>query len=110
MMKWIELLVAILSGLVVCIPLVANLVEVVREAVMEKNWASLLHMVMEYMADAEDMFDIGENRKAYVMAHLDAMARAANYDLTDEAREKISQMIDAMCDMAHVVNGGGQSA
>lgn len=108
-MRWIELLVAILSGLVVCIPLVANLVQIVREMVMEKNWNALLKMVMQYMVDAEEMFDVGENRKAFVMAHLDAIAKATNFDLTDDAREKVSDMIDAMCDMAHIVNGGESS-
>lgn len=103
-MRWVELLVAVLSGLIVCIPLVAQLVENVREAVMEKNWVNLLHMVMEYMTEAEGAFSTGENRKAYVMAHLAGMAKACNYDLTEEARQKISDMIDAMCEMAHVVN------
>lgn len=108
-MKWVEILIAILSGLVVCIPLVVNLVESVREATQERNWATLMHMVMEYMCEAEKAFSTGENRKAFVMAHLSAIAKAANYDLTSEAREKISRMIDAMCDMAHIVNGGGES-
>ena len=108
-MRWIEFLVAILSGLIVCIPLVANLVQIVREMVMEKNWNALLKMVMEYMVDAEGMFDVGANKKAFVMAHLEAIAKATNFDLTDEAREKVSDMIDAMCEMAHVVNGGEPS-
>lgn len=107
-MRWIEFLVAILSGLVVCIPLVANLVQIVREMVMEKNWNALLKMVMQYMVDAEGMYDVGVNRKAFVMANLEAMAKACNYDLTDESREKVSDMIDAMCDMAHIVNGDGE--
>ena len=108
-MKWIELLVAILSGLVICIPLVANLVQIVRELVMERNWNALIKLVMEYMVEAEENFASGENRKAYVMAHLEAMAKTANYDLTDEARAKVSDMIDAMCEMAHFVNGDGEN-
>ena len=104
MMKWVELLVAVLSGIVVCIPLVAQLVESVREAIMEKNWVNLLHMVMDYMCEAESAFTTGENKKAYVMAHLAGMAAACNYDLTEEAKQKISDMIDAMCEMSKVVN------
>jgi len=103
-MKWIELLVAILSGLVICIPLAAQLVENVREAVKEKNWATLLGMVMQFMAEAEQSFSSGEQKKAFVMGQLEAAAAAANYDLTDDSREKISLMIDAMCAMAKVVN------
>lgn len=107
-MKWVEFLVAILSGLIVCIPLVSNLVLTVQEHVKEKNWNALLKMVMQYMVDAEGMYDVGVNRKAFVMANLEAMAKACNYDLTDESREKVSDMIDAMCDMAHIVNGDGE--
>ena len=109
-MRWIELLVAILSGLVVCIPLVANLVESVRENIMEKNWNALLKMVMQYMCEAEENFQAGDTKKAYVMAHLEAMAKTANYDLMDEARQKVSDMIDAMCAMSHIVNGGETDA
>ena len=108
-MRWIELLVAILSGLIICIPLVANLVQIVREMVMEKNWNALLKLVMQYMVEAEENFSTGDNKKAYVMAHLEAMAKTANYDLTDEARAKVSDMIDAMCEMAHYVNGDGEN-
>ena len=107
-MKWVELLVAICSGLVVCIPLVANLIDVVRESVMEKNWYALLKLVMEYMCEAEGMFDDGLTRKQFVMENLEAMAKVTNYELTDEAIDKISDMIDAMCDMAHIVNGDGE--
>jgi len=105
-MKWIELLVAILSGLVICIPLAAQLVENVREAVQEKNWANLLGMVMQFMAEAEQSFSSGVQKKAFVMAQLEAAAAAANYNLTDESRDRISAMIDAMCAMAKVVNVG----
>ena len=103
-MKWIELLVAILSGLVICIPLAAQLVENVREAVQEKNWATLLGMVMNFMAEAEQSYATGEQKKDFVMGQLDAAAAVANYSLTDESRAKISAMIDAMCAMAKVVN------
>lgn len=105
-MKWIELLVAALCGLIVCIPLAAQFVEVVREAVQERNWAMLIRMVMNFMVEAEKAFDNGYDRKQWVMSQLDAAAKTANYNLTDEARQRVSDMIDAMCDMAHTVNGG----
>lgn len=106
-MKWIELLVAALCGLIVCIPLVAQFVEVVREAVRERNWAMLIRMVMNFMVEAEKAFDNGYDRKQWVMSQLDAAAASVNYDLNDDSRQKISDMIDAMCEMAHTVNGGG---
>lgn len=105
MKNWIEMLVAILAGLVVCIPLVVNLIEVVREAVMERNWSTLIKIVMNFMVEAERVFDNGYDRKQWVMSQLDAAAKTANYDLTEEARQRISDMIDAMCTMAYTVNG-----
>lgn len=104
MTKWVELLLAVLSGLIVCVPLVAQLTESVRAAITEKNWTNLLRMVMNYMVEAEETFTVGANKKAYVMSHLKAMAAACNYDLTDESEKKISEMIDAMCAMAEKVN------
>ena len=105
-MKWIELCVAVLAGLVVCIPLVTQVVEAVREAVQEKNWASLLRIIMNFMVEAENSFDNGADRKMWVMSQLDAAAKTVNYNLTDDARQRISDMIDAMCVMAYTVNGG----
>jgi hypothetical protein len=104
MNKYIELCVAILAGLVVCIPVVSELVIRVREAVQEKNWSQLLKIVMELMAEAEQTFAVGADRKIFVMGQLAAAAKSVNYDLTDEAKQKISDMIDAMCAMAKKVN------
>ena len=105
-MKWIELLTAVIAGLVVCIPLVAQVVEAVREAVQERNWAMLIRIIMNHMVEAENAFDNGFDRKQWVMSQLDAAAKTANYNLTDDARQRISDMIDAMCAMAYTVNGG----
>ena len=87
-----------------CIPVVSELVLKVKEAVQERNWSQLLKIVMELMAEAEQMFAVGADRKIFVMGQLEAAARSVNYDLTDEAKQRISDMIDAMCAMAKKVN------
>lgn len=104
MNKYIELCVAILAGLVVCIPVVSELVLKVKEAVQERNWSQLLKIVMELMSEAELMFAVGADKKAFVMGQLAAAARSVNYDLTEDAEQRISDMIDAMCSMAKKVN------
>lgn len=99
--KWIELIIAVLSGLVVAIPLVVQLVKYVKLAVKEKNWSQVLNMVLELMETAETKFNEGAERKEWVMAMLKASADELNYDIDYNA---ISNMIDKLCDMSKVVN------
>lgn len=61
-------------------------------------------MVMQYMAEAEKNIADGATRKQWVMGMLETAAKTANYDLTDTERDKISKMIDDMCEMAKTVN------
>lgn len=104
MMNWVEIVVSILSGLAVCIPLVVQLVNTVRAAVQEKNWAQLMNIVLDMMQQAEKMFESGADRKAWVMAGVESAALSVNYNYDDAARRKVSEMIDAICAAAKVVN------
>ena len=105
-MEWVDLIVAILAGLATCIPLVIKLVQYVQQAVKEKNWASLLELVMSYMEQAEEKFADGATRKEWVMAMIVNSADQLNYDIDLDA---VSAMIDRLCDMANVVNAAPQT-
>ena len=59
----ISVIVAVLSGLATCIPLALKLVQYVKKATQEKNWAGLLDLVMELMEQAEKKFADGATRK-----------------------------------------------
>ena len=98
----VQLIVAILTGLATCIPLAVKLVEYVKTATKEKNWANLLGLVMSLMEQAEKKFDDGATRKEWVMAMVKASADTVNYDLD---MDKISDLIDSLCDMSKIVNG-----
>ena len=100
-MEWYEILVSILSGLVVTIPLVVKLVEYVKKAIQEKNWNNLLTLVMNLMAQAEEKFDNGADRKAWVLSMVEASAKTINYDI-DIAQ--VGQLIDSLCEMSKKVN------
>lgn len=100
-MEWAKYLVAILSGLVTAIPLVAKLVEYVQKAVKEKNWNKLLDLVMKYMATAEEKFDNGADRKEWVLARVKSSADTINYDID---MESVATLIDSLCSMSKVVN------
>ena len=100
-MEWLQYVPAILSGLAVCIPLVCKLVEYVQKSVREKNWSNLVTLVLRLMKVAETKFDDGATRREWVLAQVSASAKTLNYDVDLEA---VSEMIDAFCSMAKVVN------
>ena len=103
-MNWVEIVVSILSGLAVCIPLVVQLVNVVRASVKEKNWSQIVAIVLDLMKQAETLFAEGAARKAWVMAGVESAAKSINYNYDDVAKQKVSNMIDAICATAKVVN------
>ena len=104
MNNWVEIVVSILSGLAVCIPLVVKLVNTVREAVKEKNWSQIVTIVLDLMKQAETLFAEGAARKAWVMAGVESAAKSINYNYDEVAKQKVSDMIDAICATAKIVN------
>lgn len=106
-MSWVEIVVSILSGLAVCIPLVVKLVNVVSTYVKEKNWSQIVAIVLDLMKEAETLFSDGATKKAYVMASVESAAKSINYNYDDVAKQKVSDMIDAICATAKIVNAEG---
>ena len=106
-MSWVEIVVSILSGLAVCIPLVVKLVNVVSTYVKEKNWSQIVAIVLDLMKEAETLFSDGATKKAYVMASVESAAKSINYNYDEVAKQKVSDMIDAICATAKIVNAGG---
>lgn len=104
MSNWVEIVVSILSGLVVCFPLAWQLVCTGREAVQAKNWAPLMSIALELMEQAEKMFKIGAERKEWVMAGVESAAVSLNYPYDEAEKQKVSAMIDAICSAAKVIN------
>ena len=103
-MSWVDIVVSILSGLAVCIPLVVKLVNVVSTYVKEKNWSQIVAIVLDLMKEAETLFSDGATKKAYVMASVESAAKSINYNYDDVAKQKVSDMIDAICATAKIVN------
>ena len=103
-MSWVDIVVSIMSGLAVCIPLVVKLVNVVSTYVKEKNWSQIVSIVLDLMKEAETLFSDGATKKAYVMASVESAAKSINYNYDEVAKQKVSDMIDAICATAKVVN------
>ena len=98
---WVEIIVALLTGLVAAIPLVIKLVQVIKDSVKAKNWAPLMQILLKLMAEAEDNYSTGEEKKAYVMDSIKALESSLNYDVDMDA---ISAMVDAIIDATKRIN------
>lgn len=100
-MNVLQAILSVVSGIVILIPLMVELVKYIQSTIKEKNWSNLINMVLSLMSEAEFKFDTGEERKAFVMAELHSLSKTLNYDIDWEV---ISVMIDNLCAMAKNVN------
>lgn len=100
-MRWYEIVIEILSGLIIMIPLVVKLVEYIKIAAMEKNWGDLLDLIMNLMKEAEDKFDNGADRKEWVLMAVKASADTIDYAIDMNA---VAKLIDDLAAMTKVVN------
>lgn len=103
---WIQFIVAVLSGLCVCIPLVQKVVALTKKNVQEKNWPAMMDMVMGYMETAEEMFESGADKKAWVLGMIEESASTVNYEIDMDV---VSAMIDQICSTSKVVNAPSES-
>lgn len=92
-MEWYEIIISILSGLAACIPVVIKLIAYVKALVKEKNWAAVVQVVLKLMAEAEQIYSNGNEKKDYVMASIKAMENTLQYDIDEKA---IGELIDSV--------------
>ena len=97
----VNLVVAVLAGLATCIPLAMKLIQYVKKATQEKNWAGLLDLVMKLMEQAEKKFNDGVTRKEWVMAMVQTSAEYVQYPMNIQA---LSDMIDQLTNLTKNVN------
>ena len=98
---WIQAVISILSGIAVLVPLMVKLIQFIQANTKEKNWNQMLKLVMNLMAEAEEKFDKGADKKEWVMSELGAMSNTLNYDIDWDV---ISDMIDKICDVSKELN------
>ena len=94
----------ILVGLAVLIPMMIALIKYVKKAAEDKNWNIIVKMVLDLMVQAEQDYSTGAERKEFVMNQLKVMAKTVDFEID---WDKVSDLIDALCDMAHEVNVEG---
>lgn len=98
---WTNIILPIVSGLVACVPLVIKLVEYIKKAAKEKNWKSVVQLVLKLMAEAEQVYATGGERKDYVMSSIKAMEHTLDYDIDEKA---ISELIDSVITATKKIN------
>lgn len=101
MEKWMELIIAVLSGLVATIPLVTQLIKYVKAAIQEKNWSKVMQLVLNLMTEAERNYATGAERKQYVISSIESIKDTLNYQVD---MDQISQMIDAIVAASKTIN------
>lgn len=90
---WTDIILPIISGLVACVPLVIKLIEYVKKAQKEKNWKAVVQLVLRLMAEAEQNYSNGAEKKEYVLSSIRAMEGTLQYDIDENA---IGELIDAI--------------
>lgn len=103
-MKWIQIGIAILTGLSVCIPLVIKLIGAVKESVQEGNWNEIVKIVIAQMVEAEKNYTEGAAKKAWVMNQMRVLAKSLNFNYTEVEEYKVAELIDAICAGAKIIN------
>jgi len=107
-MDILEIIVAILSGLVIVIPLAAKIVKITRDNVKQGHWDDVVEVVCNLMIEAEKRMSDGATRKEWVLGMLRAGAASFEYDIHEDEWGKIDSLIDILCSMAKHVNVEGQ--
>ena len=100
-MEWLELIIAILSGIAACIPLVIKLVSYVKALAKEKNWGKLIVIVSNFMAEAETLYPDGASKKEYVINSVLAIAKTIDYPID---KDMLSELIDSLTALSKKVN------
>ena len=91
----------ILIGLAAIIPLIVALIKYVDKATESKNWNIVVKMILDLMVQAEQDYSTGVEKKTFVMNQVEVLAKTVNFEID---MDKVSDLIDALCDMAHEVN------
>lgn len=99
----IVLVAEILLGIAIMIPVVKKLVEVSKQNVEQKNWHYFLDLILKDMEYAQDAYQDGKVRRDMVLKLIEVNADAADYPLTENEKEQLASMIDALVDMANIV-------
>lgn len=102
--RWIEIIISILAGVAAIIPLAIKLVAVVKESAAKGNWNKIVSLLLEQMVEAEKNYTEGAAKKAWVLNQMRILAKSLDYNYTEIEEQKVSELIDAICEGAKIIN------
>lgn len=100
-MEILEIVLAILAGLSTCIPLIITLVKQIEKSIEEKNFGNIMKMVLELMAEAEENYESGADKKEYVMDAIRNISDTLSYPVDFD---RVSDMIDSIVEASKRIN------
>ncbi len=100
-MEWLELIIAILSGIAACIPLVIKMIDYIKALYKEKNWSKLIVIVSNFMAEAETLYPDGASKKDYVINSVLAIAKTIDYPVD---KDMLGELVDSLTALSKKVN------
>ena len=98
---------SIVIDIAILIPVLIALWNAIAKAVRGRNWNILVKLVASLMAQAEELYNNGADRKQWVMHMVEASAGTLNFDVDMDV---VSDLIDQLCAMAKIVNGPDATA
>ena len=98
---WTTIILPILSGLITAIPLLITLVKYIQKVIKEKNWGAVVQLVLKLMAEAEQLYSDGAEKKQYVMSAIKEMESTLQYDVDEKA---IGDLIDSVVTATKKIN------
>ena len=101
LMDILNLILAIVTGLTTCIPLVIQLVKYVKAAIKEKNFGNIMQIALDLMPEAEEKFSTGAERKEYVMNNVQSLSNTLGYEVD---LDRVSDMIDSIVEASKKIN------
>lgn len=100
-MEILSMILSIVTGLCTCIPLAVQLVKHVKIAIAEKNFGTVMNIVIDLLPEAEEKFNTGEEKKEYVMTKVQSLSKSLGYEID---LERVSEMIDSIVAVTKQVN------
>ena len=103
-MSTLDIILSILIGICIIIPILIRLIKVLNESASKKEWKTIIELISKFCSEAEGLFDVGSEKKEYVVKMITSVADGVGLKLSDNDILYISNMIDALIEMTKKVN------
>ena len=104
-MDWFFIVALIAAVIAEAIPFIVAVIKYVKKNSNERNWTNLVKLAFDLCMQAEEEFELGADKKEWVLSMLKTTADSVGYDLSDtEMLDKVSNLIDSLISTTKVIN------